>query len=213
MELDLTEVARRVLTEDRYCGVGLSYDLSFPRVDLAVIACDGRTKVGLVMIVPTLVLVPAVVVTVVMLLGLRLPAHIALCGAGVGLLLGAFAAIRYVPRAWKYYSPLVLDQGTARMFRQRGGDLVLGKDVLGTDAALKDIGAIQICSKQVPPRDGWGEFTFYEANIVMLRPAGARITVMTGSRPAVLDDARRIAAFLRVPLLDHTERRMRPGSG
>jgi hypothetical protein len=71
----------------------------------------------------------------------------------------------------------------------------------GDYAPLKDIAGIQVCSKQVRNE---GTYTVYEMNIVMSRPDGARIAAMChGDRAALFADARKLAEFLGVPLVDH----------
>jgi hypothetical protein len=101
--------------------------------------------------------------------------------------------------------PLVFDKNQGRLWRKGRTD-----PGIGDYALLKDVEAVQICSERV---GGFGtfegsqnSFQAYELNIVMKRPAGVRVAALChGKRAALYADAGKLAEFLGVPLLDHTE--------
>jgi hypothetical protein len=96
--------------------------------------------------------------------------------------------------------PLVFDNNQGRMWRQGKAD-----PIIGDYAALRDIEAVQVCSAIVSPSEG-RPYPVYELDVVMRRPAGARLAAMChGKRDAMFSDARKLCEFLGVPLLDHAD--------
>lgn len=77
---------------------------------------------------------------------------------------------------------------------------------------LRDVAAVQICSGLTnvpePGKPNYRELTPYwtfEINLVLSSPAGQRVHVASHAAEAALRyDARQLAEFLRVPLLDHS---------
>ncbi len=96
--------------------------------------------------------------------------------------------------------PFVFDKLQRRFWREGQSDPVLGDYGL-----IPDIEALQVCSQRVSYSDS--SWTVYELNAVMKRPPMARINISASTkRDVLLEDARRLAEFLNLPLLDHTDK-------
>ena len=109
---------------------------------------------------------------------------------------GAIAVIYVRFRSW----PLVFDKNQGRMWRNGKPD-----PVIGDYAPLTAVEALQVCSAKVSDSESV-PFQVYELNVVMKRPAGTRVPALChGDRDALFADANKLAEFLGVPLLDHTE--------
>ena len=95
--------------------------------------------------------------------------------------------------------PFVFDRNAGRVWRRGKAD-----KLLGDYAPLRDIEGLQICSKMCKDTDGSNNYMAYELNLVMKRPPGLRVPVLChGNRSAMFEDARKLAEFLSVPLVDH----------
>jgi hypothetical protein len=71
--------------------------------------------------------------------------------------------------------------------------------------SFEDIAAVQICSQRVQPNEG-RDYTAYEVNLVLHTPPGERVHLFGHAKENDLKaDARQLADFLNVPLLDHSE--------
>jgi hypothetical protein len=96
--------------------------------------------------------------------------------------------------------PLVFDKRQGRFWRQGKTDKAIGDYAL-----LKDVEGVQVCSGKASGSEG-GSYTVYELNVVMKRPPGARVSAIChGNREAVFEDALKLAEFLGVPPVDHTQ--------
>jgi hypothetical protein len=68
------------------------------------------------------------------------------------------------------------------------------------------VAAIQICSGIVRDSHSHREFKTFELNLVLSSPPGPRARLISHAKEKDLrDDARQLAQFLKVPLLDHTQ--------
>ena len=136
---------------------------------------------------------------------LRSPTHVGqdyslgmLAGAGIGILVGgAFVIVSVYALNWP---PVFIDR---KLGEVRGRKLrVAGR--LVKQLPLRFVAAVQIASGLVSASDG-PNYTAYQANLVLNQPPGERITLMAHSREQqVRADARRLAEFIGVPLLDHS---------
>jgi|GEM_PF-6177307 len=69
---------------------------------------------------------------------------------------------------------------------------------------FRDVAALQICSGIVMNSNR--EFKTFELNLVLSSPPGQRAHLISHAKEQDLrDDARQLAQFLKVPLLDHTQ--------
>ena len=113
----------------------------------------------------------------------------------VGLVMTLFGVLSLVgPQRIR---PIVIDR--------RHGHVRLGKQ-----SPRDGLGGIQICAgrqKGVEDEDGkTHDYTVYELNLVFRTGQPRRVNLMTHGHQQVLRrDARRLAEFLGVPILDHTE--------
>ena len=96
---------------------------------------------------------------------------------------------------------MIFDRQHGRMYK-KGQKSSVFSGAVGT--GLADVAALQICSHYEPESDGPG-YLSYQFNIVLAGPPGQRINLMDHTaRSALMEDAKRLAEFLSVPLLDHT---------
>ncbi|MCI0499407.1 MAG: hypothetical protein L0Y36_06980 [Planctomycetales bacterium] len=66
---------------------------------------------------------------------------------------------------------------------------------------LKDVAALQVCTGKIGGSKG--SYTTFELNLVLNKPAGERISLVNHSKGiSLLEDARQLAEFLKLPLLD-----------
>lgn len=94
--------------------------------------------------------------------------------------------------------PLVFDKHRGQLYRPGRPD-----PRIGDYAKLSGIEALKAISGTI--RSGSNSWRVHELSVLMTRAAGAGVPVVCHSnREALLADARQLAAFLGVPLLDHT---------
>jgi hypothetical protein len=107
--------------------------------------------------------------------------------------------------------PLVFDKNQGRLWRKGKFD-----PAIGDFASLKDVEAIQVCSAMAGHKGGPDSenYPVYELNVVMKRPPGQRIpAICHGHRDSLFADARKLAEFLGVPMVDHTTPQPAPSLG
>lgn len=174
--------------------------LGFPKPDVATFARSRSMKFALAV---------TLVVGVVMMVGSPLfliyGGFLEAFGGGVlawiipSELIPMTAVILFVV-AYFRARPLVFDRSQGSLWRRGKTD-----PVFGDYALLRDVEGLQICSKTVSGSEG-GSWTALELNVVMKRPLRARVPVIChGNRAALFEDARKLAKFLNVPLVDHCD--------
>jgi hypothetical protein len=96
--------------------------------------------------------------------------------------------------------PVVFDKKQGRFWRQGKHDPVIGYSGL-----MRDIQALQVCSAKITDFEG-GTYWSYELDAVLKGPACRRFSVVRrDDRDMIFEDARKLAEFLAVPMLDHTD--------
>jgi len=121
------------------------------------------------------------------------PVFAAVLCLGIGVLI-----VRAAARIAQYL-PVFIDreQNEIRGQKLRGDGRAVERLPLALVAAVQ----IASCNGSYMPRDT----VFYEINLVLTEPPGERLTLMAHSHEAqIRSNARRLAEFLNVPLLDHT---------
>jgi hypothetical protein len=94
--------------------------------------------------------------------------------------------------------PIVIDRKSGWAWEQKRGS----DEPAGDAIRLRDVAAVQLCSGCWR---GQAQYTAFEVNLVLSVPPGNRVNLVShlSAEPARAD-AEQLAAFLKVPLLDHT---------
>ncbi len=137
-------------------------------------------------------------------------------GAGLALLAAAMKAPAWwgrlviVGMAAVFFVPGVLLSGGVLTgprvrFDAAAGVMRIGSGRRAHDWPLGAVACVQICSCYVSGKSG--AYTCFELNLVLADGMGHRITLMShGNEKALRDDARTLAEFLHVPLIENTPR-------
>jgi len=75
--------------------------------------------------------------------------------------------------------------------------------VAADDMRIRNVAAVQLCSAIIHGVEG-EQTTFFALNLVLRKPAGERVRILSRTREAIIRaDAKQLAKFLDVPLWDH----------
>jgi len=121
----------------------------------------------------------------------------------VGFLFCSLMGVGFIVFArWAASPPIVFDRLQRAV---RGKSLKLNGRVQG-GIPFKQISALQLCSGTVSTGEAHHLLTAFELNLVLVEPPGERVWLVTRNNKKTLQrDAERLAGFLGVPLLDHTD--------
>lgn len=113
-----------------------------------------------------------------------------------GILAAAGVAIFLSP--W-FMRQVVIDRQMGLLLRPgRKRDPLIGRGL-----PLRDIAAVQVCSGMTTGDSDSAPFWMYEVNLVLSRPAGERVYVLShADEKALRADAQKLAVFLGVPILE-----------